>query len=136
MNIIFIGITVIVLILVIVLISGLVFLIMKKSPKTNELHKRSNLFPGQVDDPSDSLTSNVRLEHVEGLIKRDFPVEKHPEVVEALSKYTKGYKATVYHIILQEAKGDIDKVKEYIKIADEVGDYRDLAQALISIKSK
>ena len=95
----------------------------------------SNLFPGQFDDPSDALTSNVRFEHVEGLMKRDFPAEKHAEVVDALGKYAKGYKATVYHIILGEAKGNIEKVKEFVKIANEVGDYRDLAQALIHMKS-
>ena len=94
------------------------------------------LFAGQSDDPIEALTSNVRLRDVDRQIKSDFPVEKHAEVIEILSKCSTANKATVYSIILGFAKGDIDKLREYVKIANEVGDYRDLAQALISLDSK
>jgi hypothetical protein len=94
------------------------------------------LFAGQLDDPIEALTSNVRLKDVDRRIKSDFPVENHAEVVDVLSECTTANKATVYSIILDEADGDIDKIREYVKIANRVGDYRDLAQALISLKSK
>ena len=94
------------------------------------------LFAGQLDDPNEALTSNVQLKDVDRLIKSDFPVEKHAEVVDILSKCTTANRATVYSIILGFAKGDLDKLREYVKIANSVGDYRDLAQALISLKSK
>ena len=94
------------------------------------------LFAGQLDDPIEALTSNVRLRDVDRLIKSDFPVEKHAEVVDVLSKCTTAHKATVYSITLGFAKGDVDKLREYVKIANRVGDYRDLAQALLSLSSR
>jgi hypothetical protein len=94
------------------------------------------LFAGQLDDPIEALTSNVRLRDVDRRIKNHFPVEKHAEVVDVLSKCTTANKATVYSIILDEADGDVDKIREYVKIANRVGDYRDLALALISLRSK
>jgi len=94
------------------------------------------LFAGQLDDPIEALTSSIRLKDVDRLIKSDFPVEKHAEVVDVLSKCTTAHKATVYSITLGFAKGDIDKLREYVKIANRVGDYRDLAQALLSLSSR
>ena len=125
-----------IIITLIFLILIVIFILIRYSSKKNKPARESEFFPGQYDDPSDAMTSNVRFEHVDNLIKQDFPTEIRTEVAEALSKYDKGYKPTVYNIILKEAKGNLDKVKEYVKIAEEVGDYRDLAQALISLKSK
>ena len=103
-----------------------------KTATSNE----NTLFAGQLDDPSEALTSNVRLKDVDRRIKGHFPVEKHAEVMDVLSKCTKANKATVYSIILDEADGDIEKLREFVNIANQVGDYRDLAQALISLRSK
>jgi len=125
------------LIIVTLVILGLIIVIsIGIASKKKKPVRESEFFPGQYDNPSDKLTSNVRFEHVDNLIKKDFPAEKRTEVVDALSKYDKGYKPTVYNIILKEANGNIDRVREYVKIAEEVGDYRDLAQALMSLKSK
>ena len=107
-----------------------------EDPSKALANNEDTLFAGQLDDPIEALTSNVRLKDVDRLIKSDFPVEKHAEVVDVLSKCTTAHKATVYSIILGFAKGDIDKLREYVKIANRVGDYRDLAQALISLSSK
>ncbi|HMD82018.1 MAG TPA: hypothetical protein VKE92_11955, partial [Anaerolineales bacterium] len=75
--------------IVIVLILGFLYFTMKRSSETNGISKGSELFPEYVDDPSEALVSNIKIEDVEHLIKRDFPEEKYAEVVDALSKYTK-----------------------------------------------
>ncbi|HSG42217.1 MAG TPA: hypothetical protein VLA72_03595 [Anaerolineales bacterium] len=56
----------ILIILVIIILSITIKSKKKKSARESEF------FPGQFDDPSDTVTSNVKFEHVDNLIKKTF----------------------------------------------------------------
>jgi hypothetical protein len=81
----------------------------------------------------------VTREEVEHIIQHDFPAEQQNEVLNLLHEFrcNEGEREVAQRMILEEAKGNIDKVKKYVEYADHVhGDYRDLALALESARPK
>lgn len=117
-------------ILLVLLILGLIYYIYKRGQTTNT-HR-------PIINPTGSQTSNVTHEDVVNIIRRDFPAEQHAEVLEAVNE-CKNYgehRDTIQSIILGFAKGNVEKVREYVKIAERVPDYRDLASALLSKQPK
>ena len=96
-------------------------------------------------DPNVPTSSGIVIdlhatqEDVEKIVQHDFPVEQQQEVLKILNdfRYTEGAREVAQKMILEEAKGDIEKVKKYVEIADRVhGDYRDLALGLESQRPK
>jgi len=113
----------------ILLIIGLIYYIMRRSSNNRSL---------AITRTTSAATSNVSHENILNIIQRDFPTEQHTEALDAINecKNSGEFRDTIQLIILQEAKGNINKVREYVEIADKVPDYRDLALALINLKSK
>ena len=82
---------------------------------------------------------HATYEDVEKIVHHDFPAEQHQEVLKILKdfRYSEGFREVAQKMILEEAKGNIEKVKKYVEIADQVhGDFRDLAAGLESLRPK
>jgi hypothetical protein len=76
---------------------------------------------------------------VEEIIHHDFPADQYQKVLKLLNgfRYSEGFREVAQKMILEEAKGNIEKVKKYVEIADQVhGDFRDLASSLESLRPK
>ena len=85
------------------------------------------------------VKTNVTREEVERIVQHDFPAEQHNDVLKFLNefRYSEDFREVAQKMILEEAKGDIEKVKKYAEYADQVhGDYRDLALGLESMRTK
>jgi len=56
---------------------------------------------------------NATYEDVEQIVKRDFPAEQHNEILNLLNgfRYSEGFRAVAQKMILEEAKGNIDKTE-------------------------
>ena len=76
---------------------------------------------------------------VEKIVKHDFPVEQQQEVLKILNsfRWLGSDREVAQKMILKEAKGNVEKLKKYAEIANQVQcDYRDLAGELQSLRPR
>jgi len=78
-------------------------------------------------------------EKIKMLVRKNFPLEQHDEVVNALNQvYTTEYhRESVQKTILEMANGDMEKVKEFVKDTEQAGgDFRDIYGILDALRPK
>jgi len=82
---------------------------------------------------------HVTPEDVEKIVQHDFPIEQQQDVLKILNefRYSEGFREVAQKMMLEEAKGELEKLKKYAELADQVhGDFRDLALGLESMRPK